>query len=89
MHGCRPKAVASGIYRAIWRIERAKRTRTVERHPRLDDLDEYPLVPFLIEDDRRVLYDSSAIAQWIDDCHPAPYGRLIPDRPGARVRRRA
>jgi glutathione S-transferase len=63
---------------ANWLVERAKRTRTVERHPRLDALDEYPLVPFLIVDDRRVLYDTSALAQWIDDCHPAPHGRLVP-----------
>lgn len=68
-------------YRAIWTIERAKRTRTIERHPRLDDLDEYPLVPLLLEDDRRVFYDSSALAHWIDDCHPAPHGRLIPADP--------
>jgi glutathione S-transferase len=66
-------------YRAIWLITRAKRTRTVERYPRLDDLDEYPLVPLLIEDDRRVLYDSSALAHWIDDCHRSPHGRLIPE----------
>ena len=67
--------------RANWRVERAKRTRTVERHPHVDALDEYPLVPFLIVDDRRVLYDTSALAQWIDDCHPAPAGRLIPTDP--------
>ena len=66
-------------YRALWLIERAKRTRTVERYPRLDDLDEYPLVPLLIEDDRRVLYDSSALAHWMDDCHRSPNGRLIPE----------
>ncbi len=67
--------------RVDWRIERAKRTRTVERYPHLDPLDEYPLVPFLVVDDRRVLYDSSALAQWIDDCHPAPHGRLVPTDP--------
>jgi glutathione S-transferase len=68
-------------YRAIARIERAKRTRTIERHPCLDNLDEYPLVPLLIEDDRRVLYDSSALAHWIDDCHPSPQGPLVPTDP--------
>lgn len=67
--------------RANWLVERAKRTRTVERYPALDPLDEYPLVPFLIEDDRRVLYDTSALAQWIDDRHPAPHGRLVPADP--------
>ncbi len=64
--------------RANWMVERAKRTRTVERHPGLDPLDEYPLVPFLLVDDRRVLYDTSALASWIDECHPLPDGRLVP-----------
>jgi glutathione S-transferase len=68
-------------YRAIAVIERAKRARAVERYPQLEDLDEYPLVPLLIEDDRRVLYDSSALAAWIDDRHPSPHGRLIPEDP--------
>ena len=63
---------------ANWRVEWAKRTRTVARHPALDPLDEYPLVPFLIEDDRRVLYDSSALARWIDARHPGPDGPLVP-----------
>ena len=66
-------------YRALRLIARAKRTRMVERYPRLDALDEYPLVPLLIEDDRRVLYDSSALADWIDDHHRSPHGRLIPE----------
>ena len=66
-------------YRAIVLIETTKRRRAIERYPRLDPLDEYPLVPLLIEDNRRVLYDTSALAQWIDDCHRAPQGRLIPD----------
>ncbi len=70
-----------GNYRTLWLIERAKRTRTVERYPQLDALDEYPLVPLLVEDARRVLYDSSALAQWIDDQHRAPAGRLIPEDP--------
>ncbi len=67
--------------RVNWLVARAKRTRTVLRYPRLDDLDEYPLLPFLIEDDHRVSYDSSALAEWIDDCHPAPHGRLVPTDP--------
>ena len=68
-------------YRALWLIERAKRTGTIERHPALDVLDEYPLVPLLIEDDRRVLYDSSALVRWIDDRHPSPEGPLVPPDP--------
>jgi glutathione S-transferase len=68
-------------YRTLWLIERAKRTRTIERHPRLDPLDEYPLVPLLIEDDRRVLYDTSALVRWIDDRHPSSEGPLVPSDP--------
>jgi len=69
-------------YRALTMIAWAKRRRTVIRHPRISDLDEYPLVPFLIEKGRRVLYDSSALARWIDDTRPPASGRLFPEEPG-------
>ncbi|MBI3782659.1 MAG: glutathione S-transferase [Deltaproteobacteria bacterium] len=65
-------------YRASLKIERAKRKGTVLRYPQLSPLDEYPLVPFLIEDGGRVLYDSSALAHWLDDCHPPALGPLFP-----------
>lgn len=64
---------------AAWRIERGKRRRTIERWPALDPLDEYPLVPFLIEDERRIMYDSSALAEWLDRFHPQRRGPLVPD----------
>jgi len=70
-------------YRANFVIERAKRRRTALRFPRLDDLDEYPLVPFLIGDGDRVLYDSSALARWIDAQHRPPGGPLFPEAPAA------
>lgn len=63
------------------RVEWAKRTRAVARYPGLDPLDEYPLVPFLLEDDRRVYYDSSALARWIDARYPGPDGPLVPADP--------
>ncbi|MFN8642370.1 MAG: hypothetical protein U0802_12225, partial [Candidatus Binatia bacterium] len=63
------------------RIERGKRRRTIERWPALDPLDEYPLVPFLVVDGRRVLYDSSALAAWLDHTQAPPRGPLIPDDP--------
>ncbi|MGH7790321.1 MAG: hypothetical protein ACRERC_25860 [Candidatus Binatia bacterium] len=65
--------------RAQWRIGRGKRRRTIERWPQLDPLDEYPLVPFLLEGDGRVLYDSSALAAWLDRFHPPRRGPLVPD----------
>jgi len=68
-------------YRAWWMINRAKRRRTAIRHPQLSELDEYPLVPFLIEKGRRVYYDSSALARWIDDCRSPPAVRLFPEEP--------
>ena len=67
--------------RCIRLIEGGKRARSIERWPRLDPLDEYPLVPFLIVDERRVLYDSSALAAWLDHTHPSPRGPLVPDDP--------
>lgn len=69
-------------YRAMRMIARAKRRRTVIRHPQRSELDEYPLVPFLIEEGKRVHYDSSALARWIDDCHRPETGPLFPDDPG-------
>lgn len=68
-------------YRALWMINLAKRRRTAIRYPQLSELDEYPLVPFLIEEGRRVYYDSSALARWIDDCRSPPAVRLFPEEP--------
>lgn len=67
--------------RCIRLIERGKRRRTIERWPGLDPLDEYPLVPFLILDEQRVLYDSSALAAWLDHVQAPPRGPLVPDDP--------
>jgi glutathione S-transferase len=67
--------------RCIALIERGKRRRTIERWPAPDPLDEYPLVPFLILDERRVLYDSTALAGWLDHTQPSPRGPLVPDDP--------
>jgi len=66
-------------YRVLWLINRAKSRRTVARYPRLTELDEYPLVPFLVEDYRQVSYDSSALARWIDNQHRPRRGALFPE----------
>ena len=68
-------------YRVVWRINHATRRRTAVRYPQLSDLDEYPLVPFLVEEYRQVYYDSSALARWIDDQHRARRGVLFPEDP--------
>ncbi len=67
--------------RTLATIQRAKRTRRVIRHGGADSLDEYPAVPFLVEGRRRVHYDSTALAGWIDETQPPAGGRLIPDEP--------
>jgi glutathione S-transferase len=65
---------------ALARVELAKRRRTAVRYPALSELDEYPLVPFLLTD-AGVLYDSSALGRWLDDHHPPEPGRFVPDEP--------
>jgi glutathione S-transferase len=69
-------------YRVLWRINRATRQHTALRYPQLTELDEYPLVPFLVDDQQQVFYDSSALAHWIDDHYRARRGALFPSDPG-------
>jgi glutathione S-transferase len=66
---------------ATTRIARAKRRGRVLRHGGNRPLDEFPQVPFLITPDQNVHYDSSALADWIDDEHPAVRGALLPRDP--------
>jgi glutathione S-transferase len=67
--------------RTLALIQRAKRRGAVIRHDGSDELDEYPAVPFLVDDRGQVHYDSSALAGWIDDVQPPAAGPLIPDEP--------
>ena len=61
------------------RIRRAQQRGTVQRWPRRDALDEYPLVPYLLTADGGVHMDSSAIAAWLDAHPPAQAAPLLPD----------
>ena len=70
--------------RVARRITAATRARTALRPPRLDPLDEYPLVPFLVTPEGSILYDSSALARWLDERHPSPEGPSVPEDPAAR-----
>ncbi len=65
-------------------IERHKYRRTILRHPASSPLDEYPLVPFLITPTKAVMYDSSALAGWLDEYHPSETGLLVPADPALR-----
>ncbi len=69
--------------RVAHRVATAKRARTAFRPPRLDPLDEYPLVPFLLTPDGGVLYDSSALAHWIDERYAPAFGPCVPVAPAA------
>jgi glutathione S-transferase len=63
------------------RVQRLKAGRLPLTYPLRDELDEYPLVPFLFADDGSNLYDSTAIAHWLDHHHGTDTRRLIPRHP--------
>jgi glutathione S-transferase len=65
-------------------VERAKRRRTALRPPANDALDEFPLVPFLVTPAKEVLYDTSALAHWLDERHCGAAGPLVPDEAALR-----
>lgn len=67
-------------WRCALRVERLKRGRLALTWPRMTEDDEFPLVPFVFGADGTNLYDSSAIAEWLDRGLP-PERRVIPDDP--------
>ncbi len=72
--------------RYMRRRERLVRGRLPLTWPQKDPLDEFPLVPYLFGPAGENLYESSAIAEWLDTRAPAPRprGELIPrDDPAA------
>jgi len=69
-------------WRYALRVQRLKRGRLPLTWPRMTEDDEFPLVPFVFGDDGTNLYDSSAIAEWLDRSLP-PERRVIPDDPAA------
>jgi len=64
-------------------VHRAVRRRTALRPPANDPVDEYPLVPFLVLPDGEVLYDTSALAAWLDE-RSGPGQPLVPEDPAVR-----
>jgi glutathione S-transferase len=66
-------------------INRAVRRHTALKPPANDPLDEYPLVPFLVTPAGDVLYDTSALAAWLDSRGEAQARLLVPqENPAAR-----
>ena len=66
-----------------WRLERLRAGRLTIDYPPMSELDELPQVPFLLSNDGRNLYDSSALATWIDERSPHTQP-LVPAEPLAR-----
>jgi glutathione S-transferase len=72
--------------RYMWRRERLLRGHLPLTWPRMDPLDEFPLVPFLFGPAGENLYDTSSIAEWLDTRAglSLPNGPLVPrDDPAA------
>jgi hypothetical protein len=64
------------------RLERAKRSGRVLRHPSMDRaLDEYPAVPFFSEDGVTFQYDSTSLGHWLDERSVATHPVLFPTEP--------
>ena len=63
---------------AALRVAAVRRGWRRPLHPALSDLDELPLVPYLIGPRGEVIFDSSAIADWLDERPAANHPRLLP-----------
>lgn len=67
-------------WRCVQRVEKLKRRRLPLTWPVMSEDDEFPLVPYLFGPQGENLYDSSAIAEWLDRDRPESE-RLIPADP--------
>lgn len=66
----------------MWALENAKRAGLVARYPAFDkQFDEYPAVPYLTQDGKHFQYDSSAIANWLDQQTSPDSQTLYPNDP--------
>ena len=84
-----PRLPAEGGLLENWQISRrldyAKRNHLVLRVPKMDRvLDEYSSVPFLSEDGRVFLYDSSSLGHWLDSRATEERSLLYPGDPALR-----
>jgi len=76
---------AAATFRTAHRFDRRRRSVVAGRlpltWPPMTELDEFPLVPFLFGPDGENLYDSSAIAHWLDAHRPHPNASATPFLP--------
>lgn len=69
-----------------WRVRGIASGRLPLTYPPMNDLDEFPLVPFLLGPAGENLYDSSAIGVWLDasgQCKRAGVASLLPESDAA------
>jgi glutathione S-transferase len=66
-------------FRTYRRIEALKAGRLDFTYPQVSELDDLPLVPYLLGRDGSNFYDSTAMAEWLDRNHVAPAMRLFPE----------
>jgi glutathione S-transferase len=70
--------------RALLRVTAVRRGWARPSHPVVTPLDEFPLVPYLLGPRREVIFDSSAIADWLDERPGAIHPRLVPSSGATR-----
>lgn len=70
--------------RALFRVTAVRRGWRKPLFPAVTDLDELPLVPYLIGPRGEVIFDSSAIAIWLDSRPVAIHPRILPGSGAAR-----
>jgi len=66
------------------RVTAVRRGWTKPAYPILTPLDELPLVPYLLAPRGEIVFDSSAIAEWLDERPGAIHPRLLPSSGAAR-----
>jgi len=63
---------------ALRRVGRVKARRLPLTYPPMTELDEFPLVPYVLGPDGVNLYDSTAVAEWLDATRSSAERRLLP-----------
>lgn len=70
-----------GLVENVVTLRRVRRIRSGSlslSYPVLGELDELPLVPYLLSSRGENIYDSSAMAEWLDRNHSRPGNELVP-----------
>jgi glutathione S-transferase len=69
---------------AMWRVRAMRVGRVRPDFPDKTELHELPMVPFLLGEKGENIFDSSAMAEWLDRHHLSEDRRLLPAEPSTR-----